>query len=359
MPGKHDALVPEWVRLYTQEGLTQLQIAERYGLTRNQVKNAMSRYQGAPTDEEVPSVIEDDFLPDEEINPNWEQKGEIIFEDKVKPPSDHDVRELLEAYIGVMEKSKRFKTSQRFANVTIKGDKPIGMVFFGDEHVGSWSWAWKRMIEDFTLVAETDGVYSNFMGDSFDNFLFNFAKWASVMPPAHQKRISEYLASRIRPKTVAVVGGNHNHWTKKVADVDANAELAENVDAVFMGHRGDLMLSLGEQRYHFHLHHRARNASSINKANSGRVASDDIGGADVIVEADRHDPWVHNEYKARKRQVWMRTGTYKMDDDYTDEIGFPQGKWDMPMVVIFPKEHTVVPFMDFRHGISYLKAVRA
>jgi hypothetical protein len=214
------------------------------------------------------------------------------------------------------------------------------------------------MLEDYRLVAETDGLYMNLLGDDIDNFIFNFAKWASVMPPDHQRRITEWLMKSLRDKVISIVLGNHNHWSKKAADIDWVARLAWLNDAFYLGHRGDLHLTVGSQVYHLHLAHRTQGPSVINKSNSGRRTADDIGGADVIVEGDRHDPWLHQEYKARKRQIWLRAGTYKMDDDYTDEIGFPQGKWDMPMVILMPDTHRVIPFMDFRDGIDTLTFLR-
>jgi hypothetical protein len=334
-------------------------------LSGNAIRKRVRKWKkGTSPAEDVPSKIEEEkpVVEEEALTPihvtGIEVKGDIIFEDKKPQPTDADVQKLLDAYITVMDAAKPFDPKQRFANVRFKDNLPIGMNFIGDEHVGSWSWAAKRHIEDLLLTAKTDGLYPSFLGDGFDNFIFGFGKWASAMSPDHQRRIYEYIMKEIFPKTVAYVGGNHPDWTKKVSDVDLNARMAMLANCVFLGWRGDLNVHVGNETYHLHMHHRARNASSINKTNSARVASDDTGGADIIVEADRHDGWCHQEYKARKRQTWLRVGTYKLDDGYVDEIGFQQAHWDMPMAIMFPDTHKVVPFWDFHDGIDTLTFLR-
>lgn len=307
-----------------------------------------------PEEPEEPEM----FPPQLVSGVSLEEKGDIIFEDRRPQPSGDDVDKLLAAYLAVMDASKPFKTAQREARVTLKGNLPIGMSFFGDQHTGGWGWAARRMLEDYRLVAETEGLYMNLLGDDWDNFIFDFAKWASVMPPDHQRRITERLMEGLKPKVVSAVIGNHVHWTKKSADFDMAARLAWIADAVFLGHRGHLYVTVGSQTYHHYLAHRAQGPSVINKSNSGRRTADDIGGAAVIVEADRHDPWLHQEYRARKRQTWLRSGTYKVEDDYPDELGFPQGKWDMPMVILMPDTQRVIPFLDFRDGIDTLAFLR-
>lgn len=288
-----------------------------------------------------------------------DEKGDIVFEDRRQQPTDTDVERLWNAYLEVIKAAKPFKMAQKVAKATIKGGLPTGIAHFGDQHVGSWTLEAQRMLEDYRLLAQTDGLYANFLGDEIDNFIFNFAKWASVMPPGHQRLITEWLMKSLKDKAIAFVLGNHLHWTKKTADIDIMARLAWLEQAFYLGHRGDLHITVGSEVYHFHLAHRAQGTSALNKSNSGRRTADTIGGADVIVEAHLHDPWVHQEYKANKRQVWMRTGTYKRDDDYADELGFPRAQWDMPMVILLPDTHRVIPFLDFRDGLDTLEFLRA
>lgn len=357
----------EWLRLHG-EGTTWRQIAQQYNTTLDAVKSACKRYRAeiATTDAaNTQQVAEGDDESDEATVPKLvsgapvDEKGDVVFEDRVPQPTGEDVDTLLKAYLNVLDATKPFKTSQREARVTLKGNLPVAMSFFGDQHTGGWGWAARRMLEDYKLVAQTKGLYMNLLGDEWDNFIWNFGKWASVMPPDHQRRITERLMEALKPKVVSCVIGNHVHWTKKATDFDMAARLAWISDAVFLGHRGHLHVTVGSQTYHHYLAHRAPGPSVINKSNSGRRTADDIGGAAVIVEADRHDPWLHQEYRARQRQTWLRSGTYKVEDDYPDELGFSQGKWDMPMVVLLPDRFRVIPFMDFRDGLDTLEFLRS
>jgi hypothetical protein len=288
-----------------------------------------------------------------------EVKGEIVFEDKKPEPTDADVQALLDAYLTLQQKAKAISTKQTKATVRLSDNLPVGMVYLCDPHIGSWGWAAQRMLEDLKIIGDTEGLFSTLMGDEWDNFIFNFGKWANMMPIEHQRKIAHYILKRLIEKTVACVGGNHLDWTEKAAGINVNAELASHMKAVFFPHRGDLYVKAGEQEYHNFLHHKSRGASTVNKTNSARVTSNDIGGADVIVEADKHEPWLQYSWHQRRKQVWLRGGTYKIDDDFTAAIDFEQGKWEMPMCIYLPDRHEVIPFMDFREGLPLLAALRA
>jgi hypothetical protein len=362
----HDERCHEWHDLHTS-GVSWAQIAQRYGESRDVVKKRTIKWhkanEGAPAREEgVPSALleNDDETPIHPVTLEpLDQKGDIIFEDRRQPATDTDVENLWNAYLEVMKAAKPFKMAQRVARATIQGNLPVGIAHFGDQHTGSWSQEAQRMLEDYKLLADTPGLYANFLGDEIDNFIFNFAKWSSVMTPDHQLRITKWLCSSIKEKVVSFVLGNHLHWTKKTADIDIAQQLSWLSSAFYLGHRGDLHLTVGTETYHFHLAHRAQGGSALNKSNSGRRTADTIGGADVIVEAHLHDPWLHLEYKAHRRQIWTRVGTYKRDDDYADELGFARAQWDMPMVIALPDRHKLIPFLDFRDGIDTLEFLRS
>lgn len=363
-----DATLAQWDAWIQSGARTAQEIADECGLAgKNAVLNRLRRWRKRRPTETAPEPEPEPAPDDPEAplthpatgRPVTDQKGDIIFADRRPEPTDQDTEKLLQAYLSVMEAARLFHTSQQSARVTIQGNMPVGLVHFGDPHIGAWGWAAQRMLDDWRIAAEEDGLFVNFLGDEIDNFIFHFAKWASVMPPGHQRRIMHYLCGKLRDKVVAMVLGNHLHWTKKVADIDYTQELAWLDKAVYLGHGGDLHVTVGSQTYHGYLRHKARGSSALNKANSARRTSDDIGGADFSVEAHLHDPWMHMEYKARKRQIWMRTGTYKLADDHAEAEGFAPAHCDMPMLILYPDQKLVLPFWDFRHGLSTLRAERA
>jgi hypothetical protein len=346
--------------------MTWKEVGERFGLSRDTVKNMAIRWADEvglrPDKSDDKQPIQTRLEVEEPVHPvlasGVEVKGDIVFEDKKPEPTDADIQALLDAYLNLQDKAKKLNTQQDEATVKLGDGLPSAIVYLCDPHLGSWGWASRRQLEDIRLISETEGLFTVLLGDEWDNFIFNFGKWANMMPPEHQRKITHYVYKKLIQSTVATVGGNHLAWTEKAAGIDLNAELAQKMKAIFLGTRGDLHVKVGNEKYHLHMRHMARGYSTVNKTNSARVASNEIGGADVIVEGDKHEPWLETTYQARKRQTWLRCGTFKVNDPYTSELDFEQGKVDMPLTIFMPDTHRVISYMDFRDGLLHLKALR-
>jgi hypothetical protein len=106
-----------------------------------------------------------------------------------------------------------------------------------------------------------------------------------------------------------------------------------------------------------HAHHSYRYNSSLNTTNSQRNLFASTH-ADVIALGHLHYNETHAKSAGGKDTVWIRTGSYKITDDYGQWIGGLRADPRSPMVILFPGEKKINEFRDYRDGINYLKHLR-
>src|SRR5690606_34160174 len=128
-----------------RQGMSWAALAERYGTSRDGVRNAVRR---------------------------WRERGEALdFPDLRLPPGDSWDTDLLDALIEYQQRLAELDTGQDEATVVVQTDRPFAIVFTGDWHMGSRSTDHRLMREDFELIRQTDGLFAVLMGDYGDFFL--------------------------------------------------------------------------------------------------------------------------------------------------------------------------------------------
>ena len=79
--------------------------------------------------------------------------------------------------------------------------------------------------------------------------------------------------------------------------------------------------------------------------------------ADVIALAHLHEPNVSIQQQRGQDVVWLRSGAFKLVDEYALSKGY-KSCYGVPIVVFFPGTRKMVPFLDFDEGVRYLRMVR-
>ncbi len=287
---------------------------------------------------------------------------------RVMPPPEA-AEDLLDVFIDAQEKMKKYDTRQTFVHTPDLGNKPIGVVFTGDWHLGGRGTDHKRLKEDMVRWQEEEGLFVVGIGDYSDNFLTRGTPPAAneqVFQPEEQGNILRgIMERRLRDKLLALLKGNHDDWTYKNAQVDPVKQLAADLRVPYMGHGGRLFVHLGEQVYVGNIRHRFQGQSAITPTNTHRRFATQSGGGDFTVLAHTHDETTQGLLLNGARHVYVRCGTYKVSDEFPDAIGLatplenPSVLTWMPMLIFFPDVHDVVQFDNFHRGITDLRAERA
>jgi len=179
-----------------------------------------------------------------------------------------------------------------------------------------------------------------------------------------QRLFAATVRRYFREKAIAWVLGNHDHWTDRTTGLHPVMEIARETGRPYLHHGGVLHLSLSATRrqsvtYKVVVRHSFPGRSAINTTNNQRRLWEAVAGADVVVLGHLHFVDLQHTPRGGADTVWLRSGTYKADDDYVQQrIGLPVDP-RMPMVVFWPTEKRMVPFLDFRQGIEYLAFLRS
>ena len=275
--------------------------------------------------------------------------------------SENPTVEFIDALTEFQEKMIDADERQTQLNIDIPDNKPIGVIFTGDWHFGGLRTDHKGMIEDFKLFDDTEGLYSVLMGDYGDNVISGIhpgAQYEQILNPDKQREGVLHLCDMyFKDRTLAVIKGNHDNWQVRSTGDDFVKELARVCNAGYLWYGGEVMLGLGENTYKIHARHNYKYNSSINTTNSQRNLYATTH-ADVIAFGHIHTNEVHEKSAGGNDTIWLRTGSYKITDDFSQWIGGYMADPRVPMVVFWPGTRKKIGFRDIRDGIVFLNAIR-
>lgn len=287
----------------------------------------------------------------------------VTFPDLPAPPPDGWDLDYLDWVIRAQEIERSTEWRQQEATVCIDSDRPIGVVFTGDWHIGHRGVDYARMRDDFGLIRDTDGLYAVGMGDYTDNLIA-----APKVPQAPDETMirltmqQRLFAATVRryfsEKALAWVLGNHDHWTDRTTGLHPVMELARETGRPYLHHGGIIHLKMPGVVYKIAVRHSFPGQSRINTLNNQRRLWEAVAGADVVVLGHMHFADLGHQQRGGQDTIWLRSGTYKVDDDYGQQrVGLPADP-RMPMVVFWPDRRQMAPFLDFRLGLDYLQYLR-
>jgi predicted phosphodiesterase len=286
-------------------------------------------------------------------------KNKISYADR-KNISDN-IEDYIQHLIRSQEELQQFDDRQTSVTLDIDDNKPIGIVFTGDWHVGGLYTDHKQMLKDFETIKNTDGLYNIGMGDYADNYISSSHKggqYEQITTPEKQKELIEYLFTKyLGENNIAILKGNHDNWEYKETGEDFVKYLARLIESPYLWYGGEINIRLGNQVYKIIARHTYLGNSALNTTNSQRRLFDETQG-DVIALGHLHFNESHAKSKAGKDTVWIRTGTYKVTDDYTQWVIGGKGDTRQPMVILFPDEKKIIDFRDMYDGIKFLKVLR-
>jgi hypothetical protein len=291
---------------------------------------------------------------------DMDTESDIVYKDKKTGDTPETVDELWDAMINLQEKMEQVDTKQTSATIEIRQNKPVGIVKWGDLHIGSRGTNYRALRRDMETLQNTDGVYIIGMGDYKDNanaFIHQNEKESIVRPSLQDKFVIDVFAGLIG-KWLAIVAGCHDTWSYKLDDRDCIEYLCSVTGAVNLWHGGELNIQLGGQEYKFRVRHKFQRESQLNTTNAQRALLDTFGVCDEIALAHKHFPDMQMLDRQGQKVIYIRSGSYKVLDDFGQQIAGYVGKIGVPITVIYPDRHHLVPFSELEDGIRFLKAER-
>jgi hypothetical protein len=107
----------------------------------------------------------------------------------------------------------------KLARVHVTMDGPVGMLVFGDPHLGSHLTNWPALERDINLVKDTEGLFATNIGDTGDNWTGKLAHlWAdNEMSASTEARLTHWFIEELADQWLLLLYGNHCHDTETEA----------------------------------------------------------------------------------------------------------------------------------------------
>jgi len=290
-------------------------------------------------------------------------QASVTFPDLPTLPREDWDEDYLDWVIRAQTLETETEWRQQEATVVLDSDRPVGLVFCGDWHIGHRGADYARMRRDFEAIRDADGLHLVGMGDYTDNLIA-----AERVPQAPDETLirltmqQRLFAATVRryfaTKALAWLLGNHDHWTDRSTGLHPVMELARETQRPYLQHGGLLRLQLPGATYKIALRHSFPGSSRINTTNNQRRLWEAVAGADIVALGHMHFTDLQQQLRGGTDTIWLRSGTYKLDDDFGQQkVGLPADP-RMPLVVCWPDRKKLVPFADFHDGLDYLAYLR-
>jgi hypothetical protein len=287
-------------------------------------------------------------------------KKPVILEDK-KTYTETDVDEYIQQMLELQKKAKKLDTKQVKASVIIPDNKPVGIAHWGDWHLGCEGTDYESFLSDSEKIQKTEGLYFIGMGDYKDNYIQGAPKGGSfgqAFQPYMQDLLVQHEMGKVGDKAIALIRGCHDAWDYKESGKDFIETLCDITEAVNLWHGGELSIKLGDETYLWRARHKFKFQSALNVENAMRRIMETQGPCDVAAEAHYHNPYTLQRGLMGANRVMLRSGSYKMWDDFGQQIGGYVGQRGIPVVIIFPEEHKMIDIVNLDDAITVLNGLR-
>jgi hypothetical protein len=294
--------------------------------------------------------------------PVVESIGGELRPDQRNPAGPEDVEELFRRAMEECERKETQSLAQSRLTINRSGERlPVGVCFWSDWQVGMSGVMLRQLKADAEALVAAEGLATFVLGDLIQNF--NLAKHPyglheCVLPdPNEQIACARWILQKVgRERIEGMVDGNHERNSKKAAGLMLTEAWARELQVPYLWHGAHVTYKVGAQTYTMGLRHKFRGESGLNTTSAQRTMYEQWHPADIEVLGHLHFNDMQKRRKPGRETVWLRAGSYLKWDDHGQDIGGYKGSWGIPLVVLYPDTHKVIPFYgaDFYTGLEFL-----
>jgi 3',5'-cyclic AMP phosphodiesterase CpdA len=188
---------------------------------------------------------------------------------------------------------------------------PVGDLHIGDP--GARIDLFQNLVEQ---VKNNENEYLILLGDLVNNGIKSSVTntYEETLPPGEQKRLVITMLRPVADKILGIVGGNHEHRTKREVDQDISLDiaLALGIEDRYDPNHLIIDLLVGESRYVFYVFH-GHSATRLpgGTINAYQQVQWNIFGVDAFVHGHSHIPYAIPYttyfYAPNNKQVQLKT----------------------------------------------------
>lgn len=275
-----------------------------------------------------------------------------------------DVDVILDEYVKWQGLMQSMNPTAHEVVVSVAASHPILLVGMADIHFGNINVLTERFLEDMREIQTRPYVKTILAGDLGEGGMLPSMMdlvLDQLVPPKAQRQILWQLFERIVPNCLAVITGQHDHWTQKKGQFDWLEWFCSEKGLHYMGWGGCIKLTVGEQEYKIVARHKARFNSSMNPTHSVKqlMRLGEYGFADIGLVADRHTYAYEVVELGGRPTALMRPGSYKPTDAFCQEHGYPASRPFMPGLLLWPDRRLFKGSHDYRQLLPEVDAMAA
>ena len=222
-----------------------------------------------------------------------------------------------------------------FREINIDSDKPIGIVFLGDLHIGSASTDYPRLAWLLSKLRDPNlPLYTCSIGDVLDSMVWanvRFEQQKSGVDMEEEIAAAAWWLDEVSKagKLLGLCAGNHDLVSGKMSGNDHLNNVLQRLstkDIPYHPYELVLTVILGKVPYQIKLRHKVNGNSSWNPAHGvAKAHRFDDHDSDIIVSGHTHRSGAQEVRIHGKTRWGIQVGAYKRSelDDYAKENGWP------------------------------------
>lgn len=244
------------------------------------------------------------------------------------------------------------------------GDKPTGIAFLSDLHIGNAGTDYAAIMRDTNIITSTPGMYAAFHGDGIDNWIVGkLQALQRGQTVSHQNEIAmfRYWLESIHHKLLLVVSGNHDNWTAKLAGLDILPTLLGDTHVLYDSYQVRVNIECGRGQWDTIVRHQWKYSSVFNPTHGIEVGYDRMGTPfDIGIGGHTHIGTLFRPfYRHQKERLALLTGAYKRVDSFAKEIGYAPTMSNGCGAIIFLPDGKLWYNTDLKVASDYLTYLRA
>lgn len=262
--------------------------------------------------------------------------GNTVAEQIVKP--DDTIEEIMNLY----HQNSTTKFNRSIQTIEFK-ERYVALVNMADIHFGDYINI-MQLKSDSEIVANTPGMYINFLGDLTDNFIGDWANAINMdtkITTKQQMAMARWWLELVADSLVAFTTGNHDEWTKKMTGIDFLFETLSGIKQTVLYDAHEQMFNIAHygRNYVVKVRHDWP-GKSMNNLTYGIEMDYKKNDFTIGVGGHTHQAGVYREFLGRNETTCaaILCGSYKKNDPYARQIGAQLPNKNTSVVVIFDAE---------------------
>ena len=263
----------------------------------------------------------------------------------------------VERYRKALPLIQEIKRTQRQYQKNIELPSKGIIVFSGDWHIGHENFE-VQLLEDHIELYKKYNMTVFCMGDLIENFNVRatFMKPSkAVLDLEEQKEMALKYLKSFKDQIGGIILGNHEERSLITDDHNNSKYWAKHLGVNYLGRWSRVNVKTPMTNFSLFLAHKWRGSSIYNIFHPcirARMQQPFLAGTATICAIG------HNHTPASQRtvnQINIRTGTYVMQDDYADSLGWGEMPNYIPCVVY--EFDRIIPFTDLYEAIYYYEQI--